>query len=276
MKHYESGWQSADGIQFYAQGWEPEGETKAVICLVHGIGEHCGRYAHVAEFLGQAGYALSAFDLRGHGKSGGQRGHSPSFDVYMDDIARSLELAAQRYPGKPCFLYGHSLGGLLVINFALRRKPQLRGVVATSPALRTAVEKQVAKVWMARILGTLFPTLSMATALDVAGLSHDGAVIQRYQHDPLVHGVATLAMAKGSIESIPWVFAHAAEFPLPLLLVHGSQDPITYPDGSRDFAALVPGNCTFKLWEGLYHETHNEPQKEQVLGFMVEWLNSKL
>jgi alpha-beta hydrolase superfamily lysophospholipase len=194
----------------------------------------------------------------------------------MDDIAQSLEAAAQRYPGKPRFLYGHSLGGLLAINFALRRKPQIAGVVATSPALRTAVEKQAAKIWMARILGVLLPTLSMNTALDANGLSHDPEVLKRYQQDPLVHSLATLRMAKGSIESIPWVFAHAAEFPLPLLLMHGTQDSITYADGSRDFAARIPKNCTLKLWEGLYHETHNEPQKEQVLGFMLAWLNERL
>ena len=122
MQHIEFTQQTPDGVQFYFQGWQPETPPKAVVCLVHGLGEHSGRYAHVAAALNDAGYALLGFDLRGHGKSGGPRGHTPSYDTLMDDIGRLLAEAAQRYPGQPQFLYGHSLGGNLVLNYALRRK----------------------------------------------------------------------------------------------------------------------------------------------------------
>ena len=134
MQHIEFTQQAPDGIQFYFQGWQPETPPKAVVCLVHGLGEHSGRYAHVAAALNDAGYALLGFDLRGHGKSGGPRGHTPSYETLMDDIGRLLAEAAHRYPGRPQFLYGHSLGGNLVLNYALRRKPGIGGVVATSPA----------------------------------------------------------------------------------------------------------------------------------------------
>ena len=129
MKHFESNWRSKDGLSFYVQGWEPEKKPKAVVALIHGLGEHIGRYKHVGEALNNAGYVLIGFDLRGHGKSGGVRGHVPSYKAVMDDIADFMALVEKRYPGLPHFLYGHSMGGNEVINFCLRRKPEVaRGI----------------------------------------------------------------------------------------------------------------------------------------------------
>ena len=126
MNHIEFTRQSPDKLQFYFQGWEPETSPRAVVCLVHGLGEHTGRYAHVAAALNDAGYAVLGFDLRGHGKSEGLRGHTPSYETLMDDIGRLLDEAAQRYPGKAQFIYGHSLGGNLVLNYALETQTATR------------------------------------------------------------------------------------------------------------------------------------------------------
>ena len=123
MNYVDVQWQSADGLQLVGRSWEPDSEPRAVVCLVHGLGEHCGRYQHVAAALTEAGFAVLACDQRGHGRSAGKRGVIPSYDALMDDIGLLLEQASQRYPGKPRFLYGHSLGGNEVINYALRRKP---------------------------------------------------------------------------------------------------------------------------------------------------------
>ncbi len=276
MQIYENTLTATDELQLFCQGWEPQDQPKAVICLVHGLGEHSGRYTHVAEFLGQAGYATIAFDLRGHGKSGGPRGHAPTFEAFMSDIDQLFIEAEGRYPSTPRFLYGHSLGGLLVLNYALRRKPALLGVVATSPALHSPLMEQKLKIGMAKLLASVAPSTSMPTGLDPNTISRDPAVVQAYVQDPLVHGVATFAMAASTIKAVDYAFAHAAEFSVPLLLVHGTQDALTYPSGSQEFARLVPGDCTLKLWEGLYHETHNEPEKEQVLTYILAWLDSQL
>jgi alpha-beta hydrolase superfamily lysophospholipase len=276
MSPFETSWKTRDGLQLYAQGWQPATPPRAVACLVHGIGEHSGRYAHVADVLGKAGLAVLTFDLRGHGKSQGPRGHTPTFDAFMQDIDLLFAEADQRFAGLPRFLYGHSLGGVLVLNYALRRKPAVLGVVATSSGLRTSVEQQALKVAIAKGLGSIIPTLSLPTGLDVQGLSRDPEIIRKYQNDPLVHGVATLGMAKTTFQAIEWAFAHAAEFSLPLLLVHGTADPIAFARGSQEFAARVPKDCTLKLWEGLYHETHNEPEKEQVFAYLLEWLEARL
>jgi len=276
MKHFELHWYTADGLQIYSQAWEPDSSIHAVVCLVHGLGEHSGRYNGLAERLNREGYVLIGFDLRGHGKSGGPRGHTPSFDAYMQDITPFLEQAARQYPHIPLFLYGHSLGGILVLNYALREKPILNGVIATGAGLRTALEKQRLKISFARTIGSIYPQLSLPSGLDQEMLSRDATIITAYRDDPLVHDRATLKMANESFQAIPWVFEHACEFPnIPLLVMHGTGDQIAYYQGSQEFANLVPGDCTLKLWDGLYHEIHNEPEKSQVFDYLITWLNEK-
>jgi alpha-beta hydrolase superfamily lysophospholipase len=272
MQHIEFTQQASDGIQFYFQSWMPETPPKAVICLVHGLGEHSGRYAHVAAALNDAGYALFGFDLRGHGKSGGPRGHTPSYEILMDDIDRLLDEAAARYPGLPRFLYGHSLGGNLVLNYALRRKAGLAGVVATSPAIRTATPPPGSQIALAKIMNRIRPGMQMANGLALDGLARDPEVIRAYTNDPLVHNKISVRLALEMLQAGEWALAHAAEFPLPLLLAHGSADKLTSAPASAEFAKKVPGDYTFKLWDGFYHETHNEPEKAEVLSFMIDWL----
>src|SRR5512141_1656383 len=168
MKTFESSWTDKEGLKFYSRGWEPDKNPKAVVALVHGLGEHIGRFAHVGEAFSKAGYVLMGFDLRGHGLSGGPRGHTPSFEAYMQDIELLLEEVRRRYPVLPIFLYGHSLGGILVLNYGLRRKPDLKGVIATSPGLHTELENQPVKILMARLLGGLLPTTAIDSGLDTS------------------------------------------------------------------------------------------------------------
>ncbi len=276
MQHFEFGWQTEDGLRLYAQGWQPETEPKGVVCLVHGLGEHSGRYEHLAAFLNQAGYALLAFDLRGHGKSEGQRGYAPSYEALLDDIARLLDEAANRYPDLPRFLYGHSLGGNLVINYALRRRPQLAGVIATGPFFRAAFEPPAWKLTLARIMYNLWPTLSLSNELDRQALSRDPEVVRDYDEDPLVHDRLTPRLTMDMFQAGLWALEHASELSLPLLLMHGSADRLCSVQASREFAARAGDRCTLKIWDGFYHEIHNEPEQEQVFEYLLEWLNSRV
>ncbi len=275
MKHVEFEWKTGNDPQLYAQAWQPETEPVAVVCLVHGLGEHSGRYAHLADFFCQVGYILLTFDLRGHGRSQGQRGHASDFGVLLDDISHLLEEAAKRYPGRARFLYGHSLGGSLVLDYALRRRPQLAGVIATGPGLRTAFEPPAWKVTLGKIMYRLWPALSMSNELDRQGLSRDPKVVRAYNSDPLVHDRVTARLGIDLLQSGLWAMEHAAEFPLPLLLMHGAADRITSAQASREFAAKAGDRCNLKIWDGLYHEIHNEPEKEQVFAFLLEWLKRK-
>ena len=264
---------SADGTALHATWWEPEGTPKGVICRVHGVGEHSGRHEHVAERLTAAGYAVGMFDLRGHGRSAGTRGHTPLNDT-LDDIDAMLADIGSRAPDAPTFLFGHSLGGLVVLLYALRRDADLAGVVASAPALRSPVLEQTLKIEAAKLLGRLVPWVQIPTALDDSGLSRDQAVIDAYRADPFVHDKASLRLGKDAAEGAQWVLQHAGEMRTPLLLIHGSADPIVYPSGTEEFARSAPGDVTLKIYQGLLHEPHNEPEQEEVLNDLVAWLDA--
>jgi acylglycerol lipase len=272
---------ATDGLSLYFQGWEPENSPAAAVCLVHGLGEHSGRYGHVAAALNQAGYALLAFDLRGHGRSGGQRGHSPTCAAMLDDVDQLLGQAAARFPGRPRFLYGHSLGGGLVLCYVLRccspangrEVPDLAGVIATGPTLRTAFAPPAWKLAVGKVTYNLLPAMSMPNGLDRSALSRDPLVVELYNRDPLVHDRLSARLGMDILRSGELALEHAAQLPVPLLLMHGAEDRITSAGASREFADRSNGMCTLKIWDGLYHEIHNEPDKQQVLEYMIAWLN---
>ena len=274
MPHTLHNWNSDDGLCFHAQCWQPDARPKAVVCLAHGLGEHSGRYAHLGAFLGHHGYALFAFDLRGHGQTDGQRGHTPDPNALMDDVSYALAEAASAFPSCPVFLYGHSLGGVLVLDYVLRRRPTLAGVIASSPALQLATKPSPAKLAAARVMDRLLPTFSLSNGLDRSGLSRDPAVVHAYNTDPLVHDRISARLGMYLLASGEWALAHAAEFTLPLLLTCGSADRITSADGVRAFAAKAGPDCTLKIWDGMFHETHNEPQKDQVFAYLLQWLGA--
>jgi alpha-beta hydrolase superfamily lysophospholipase len=280
VKTFEANFTGYDGTSFYVQGWEPEsGNPKAFVALVHGLAEHTKRYTHVARVLTEAGYALAGFDLRGHGRSGGARGHTASLEAYMQDIRQFLQQMEPRYPGIPRFMYGHSLGGLLTLAYAIQEDAGLKGVFVTSPALRAALQEQKAKIVLVKLLGSLLSTVTFPSGLNAADISHDPEVVRAYTSDPLVHSSTSLGFGKAALKAIDLCFRRAAEFPAPLLIMHGTGDRIAYASGSEDFAKRVEaagGDVTLKLWKDMYHELHNEPEKAEVFKVMLEWLDRHL
>jgi acylglycerol lipase len=279
VNRFEDQWEEKDETRFFLQGWEPDQKPKAVVALVHGLGEHTARYAHVGKVLTDAGYALVGFDLRGHGRSGGSRGHASSLDTYMQDIHQFFSLLEKRYPDLPHFLYGHSLGGLLVLAYAIQYGAHLRGVVATGPGLRSALQKQKAKVAIVRLLGSFLPTMTLQSGLDATAISRDTSIVEAYKSDPLVHDSASLGFGKAALRAVDLCFERAAEFPVPLLIMHGKDDKIAYSSGSEEYTGLLRAagkDVTLKLWDDLYHEVHNEPEKQEVFKFMLTWLDQHL
>jgi len=275
MSCFEFKIESYDGLKLHGQGWELDAETKAVICLVHGLGGHSGRYGHVADAFNKAGYALMAFDLRGHGHSEGKRGHAPNYTVLTDDIFQLLEAARERFPDVPVFLYGHSLGGNLVIYYALRRRPKVAGIIATSPLFKPAFKPSVWKLALLRAMYTLRPSLSVSSGLETEALSRDSEVLQTYRNDPLVHDRISARLAIDMLRNGEWNLAHAADLPCPLLLMHGDADRITSAKASSKFAARAGDACALKIWGGFFHELHNEPDKQDVLAYVLEWMEDR-
>ena len=276
MGHFESNSRNKNGVNFYVQGWEPQNRPKAVIALIHGFGEHTGRYKHVGEAFNAAGYILIGFDLRGHGKSEGIRGHIPSYDALMDDIADFITWIDIRYPGLPCFLYGHSMGGNLVLNYCLRRKPDVVGAIVTGPWLRLASTPPAFQIGLAKTINNIFPGVAQNSNLETAALSRDQKIVDAYENDPLVHARISVRLFVSIYESGLWALDHAEEFPVPLLLMHGTADRITSFAATAEFATASGKVTTWRPWDGFYHEIHNEPEKVDVIQAMIEWLDTHL
>jgi alpha-beta hydrolase superfamily lysophospholipase len=277
MDHQEFSWKTEDGVSLFGQVWQPEKGLRGVIALVHGLGEHSGRYQHVAEFYCKNKIAVITFDLRGHGKSEGPRGHAPSFDAIMVDIHHLLDEAKQRFPGKPVILRGHSLGGALVLYFGLTQKADLKGIVCTSPGVGVANPPSGATMLLAKTMSVLNPTMKINNNLDRTGLSRDPEVEKVYSADPNVHPWISARLGLNLLTKGPWIIEHAAEFPYPLLLMQGTKDRLVSPAATEKFAQNAPAErLTYKVWEGYYHELHNEPEKADVLNFELGWVEGRL
>ncbi len=175
------------------------------------------------------------------------------------------------HTGAPLFLYGHSLGALVVLTYVIRRLPALAGAVVSAPPLRNVLRRQRAKLLAARVLGRLLPGLTLPTGLDAAALSRDPAVVAAYLADPLVHHAASLGLARDSLAAIEAVDA-ATELGVPLLIVHGADDRLAYIDGSRQLAQRLRGDVTCHEYAGLLHEPHNEPERDEVIDDVIAWL----
>lgn len=262
------------GLNIFTQEWGVE-QPKATVLLVHGLGEHSGRYAHVAARLNQAGYTLFGFDLPGHGKSGGPRGHISSNKYFADLISRLLTDASTRHSGLPLFLYGHSLGGNQVLYYTMTCRPHLAGVISTSPGLGTADPVPAWKTIMGKLLYSIAPATPLNNGLKATGLSRDQAIVSSYRRDPLVHSKVSVRLGLDSLNNGTWILANAGSFPsIPLLIMQGSADTVVDPARTRLFATSISGDVTYKEWEGLYHELHNE-QHPEVLNTMVAWLDEQ-
>ena len=268
----ESTLHTSDGLALYAWTRQPAETTGGVVAHVHGMGEHSRRYDHLTAYWVAQGHATAGFDLRGHGRSGGPRGHTPSYERLMEDIELFLDHVSRAWPGLPVTLYGHSMGGNLVLNHAIRRRPRLAGVIASAPYLRLAFEPPAWKVRLAQWTRGFAPSLSQRTGLDVNALSTDPESVRRYRADPLVHDRITAAFFAEVHPAGEWVIPHAAELSVPALLMHGGSDRITSAAGSQAFAAASGGKAQLKIWDGMFHEIHNEPGWREVAAFALDWI----
>ncbi len=264
---------SSDGLKLFGVEWRPPEKVNAVLGVIHGLGEHGGRYAPFAQRFVNESIAVAAFDWRGHGQSEGKRGDSPSFEAYMEDIRAFQNQIEERFGDAPLFLYGHSMGGLLLLNYLIRRQPQIRGAIASAAGLHTPLTQQKIKMLLVQTLSRWLPRLALPSGLDANLISRDREVVERYKTDPLVHGWVTLRMAQATIPAIEYVFQNASEIQVPLLLLHGTADQLTFSSGSQALAERVT-TAKLVLFEGLAHELHHEPEKEQVFQTILEWMRN--
>ncbi len=256
----------------FRRGWVPE-HARASVLVVHGFAEHSGRYEHVGQWLAERGFAVHAYDHRGHGRSAGRRCHVERFDEYLDDLTIVLAQVRAEAPEDPVFLIGHSMGGLVVAAFARERRPTVAGVVLSGAAL--AVPEGNSRIRIARLIRAVLPRLRLDAGLDLQGLSTDPRVIEAYLADPLVERKMTAALAAELMAAVERTGAHGFEVALPLLVLHGGDDPICAPAGSERFAAAAPA-ARFVSYRGLRHEIFNEPSHREVLADVAAFFGERL
>jgi alpha-beta hydrolase superfamily lysophospholipase len=263
--------------RLYRRAWLPGEPARAAILLVHGLGEHSGRYEYLARHCTGLGFAVHAIDHYGHGKSDGHPGYVERFSVYLDGVAALLNEVQAAHGDSPVFLLGHSMGGLIAATFLLEQQDRFRTCVLSGPAFRSDAEPPAFVMAFVRLLSAITPTVPLL-GLDPAGVSRDPDVVKAYVADPLVHhGKLTARLIAEMSGAMRSALAHAKQIRLPLLVMHGDADVLTSPGGSQQLLdAVSSDDKTLQLYPGLYHEIFNEPEKDQALADMTAWLEAHL
>lgn len=253
----------------------PGDNIRAVIILVHGVGDHIERFRGWAESFSTEKIGFAGVDLPGHGTSDGRRGHIKNYDLTDEMITILLNESKKTFPGIPQFLYGHSMGGGIVLDYLLRKNPRIKGAIVTSPWLKLSFEPDRSKLMLAAIMGKLIPGLIQQSGLVIEHISHDSNVIEKYKKDPLVHDKISLGLFNNATNAGRNALKNASDLKLPVLLMHGSGDLITSPEGSREFASKTK-MVQLKIWDEGYHELHNELFKDEVFSYIINWINTRI
>jgi acylglycerol lipase len=252
----------------------PGEDARAVIVMVHGIGEHIKRYTNLADKFKSEGIGFVGVDLPGHGLSPGRRGHILNYNIVREMIDILISSSRQTFPGIPVYLYGHSLGGGIVLDYILRRNPRINGAIVTSPWIRLSFQPPKSKVVLASILRYILPGVAQSSGLNVNHLSHDPEVIKQYKADPLIHDKCSASLFYFAMITGEYVLENSHDLKIPTLLLHGSGDEITSPEASKEFAARN-NKTDLRIFEGGYHELHNEPFREEVYRYILDWIDRR-
>ncbi len=272
MKHQEYAWIINNRNRIFAQSWQPDHSPKGVINLIHGLGDHTGRYCRWAELFINKGYAFLGMDLPGNGKSDGTRGHIRNFQVLMDLIDLQLNKSDELFPDIPRILYGHSMGGNLVINYTMLKDPPIKALIASAPWLKLVTEPSYLSLLLVKLLLPFFPRLTVNSRNKNEYRSHDPVVVEEAKQDPLMHGKISLKLFDSAYKKGFYALKHVYKINKPFLLMHGSDDKITSCKASEEFVRNTSERTRLKIWEGLYHELHNEKEYEKIFNYIVDWL----
>jgi lysophospholipase len=263
---------SRDGTRLYTvQSMHPEG--RAILLFVHGYADHTGRYAHVFDWFHERGWSCAGVDLRGHGRSAGQRGFVSRFGEYVDDVEAAVHMLVEQHPDEKLILVGHSMGGLVVLSYLLRHPEGIEGAVLSSPYLGLAMRVPPVKEALAHVMSRVWPTLALETGIQSSDLTHDKAFADAYDLDPLVNHKATARWFTEALHAQRQVAKDAHQVQTPVLVLQAGADRIVDPETSRQvYEAIGATDKEWKSYEQMFHEMFNEVEREQPLSDIAEWL----
>jgi alpha-beta hydrolase superfamily lysophospholipase len=277
MNHETGEFEGAGGVRLFYQVWRPEGAPRAVLALVHGVNEHCGRYQRLAEGLPARGFAVMGFDHRGHGRSAGRRGHVDDWADYRGDLLAFLQHVRARLPGVPLFLYGHSMGSLVVLDFLAHYPEGLAGAIVSGAAVEPAGVGSSAQRVIARVLSALVPTFSLNVPIESEKLTRDPAAIEAHRTDPMVGTRLTARWGTETMDVIERIKAAPEVIRLPVLFLHGEADPLNLASGARAyFDRLASADKRFVGYPGGLHEPHNDTCCAEVVDDVARWIGERL
>lgn len=262
-------------LELYYQSWHPQAAAKAILVVVHGHGGHSGIFTRLVEYLIDRHYIIYSFDLRGHGRSPGQRGYINSWAEYRADLAAFIEFIRTQESQLPLFLIGQSMGGTIALDYLLRESPQLQGLILMSPALGLNVSPW--KLLVGKMLSRIRPHFALDAGIDMSTGSRNPAVVTANAKDSLRHGQGTARLATEILRTIDWVNAHASELQIPLLVLHGAGDLVTPLASSQTFFERITiADKEMREYPDSYHELHNDLNYLEVLGDINDWLEKHL
>jgi alpha-beta hydrolase superfamily lysophospholipase len=276
VEHRSGTFGAEDGLALYYQAWLPSTPPRATLINLHGLGDHSGLYPSIAAYFPVRSIAVYAYDMRGNGRSPGQRAYLRHWDEYRSDLHAFIRQVRSWQAGTPIFVLGHSLGGLVALDYALQFPAAVSGVIASAPPLGKVGVPPLLMA-LGRIMSRIWPRFSLEVGMDLSGLARDPAVIQTVLSDPLFHRRGTARLSTEVTAAIARVQARAADLAVPLLILHGSADRMVPPEGSREFFQKVRHPIReFREYPGAYHGLFADYDQERVLGDLERWLNLRL
>ena len=274
MQHSEFHFEGMNSCTLYAQCWLPEVSPRAVIAIVHGIGDHSGRYMNIVKHLVSNEYGVYGYDLRGHGNSPGQRGHIDSWKEYRNDLLNFINVIKAQHPERLIFLLGHSMGALIALDFILSDNEELAGAIISGAPIEPLGVAKPYKVALARILSRIYPRFPIDLGLDLDAISRISSVVKSYKDDPLVHGKISARWGTEVLSTLESVKMRGEDIGIPLLMIHGEADRLNSAEGAKEFFDRIRGgDKVFISYPAGYHELHNDLDSEIMLNDLLNWVN---
>lgn len=276
LNHTTGSFHGSGGVELFYQAWRPE-SNRGAVAIVHGVGEHSDRYGNVVERVARIGFAVYGYDLRGHGRSPGKRVHIDHWNQYREDLAAFLKLVSEKQPGVPIFLYGHSMGSMIALDYLVQQPGTLQGAILSGIPLEPAGLAKPHLVAIAHLLSRILPGFSVSLGLDHNALSRNPEVVAAYNADPLVSERVTVRWGTESLATLKRLKTPTTMVNIPVLVIHGEADSLNKASGARNlFESITSSDKTLRIYPGGYHEPHNDLNHEEVLTDITQWLERRV